>query len=120
MENENDELRYRFTAWLTTLVRRAKINYLEKEKKHKNNVPLDSVAEIKLPENPKHIETEKAEKIEFSDERIEKSFSTLSSTRQKILTMVYLKGMTSEEIAKELGCSIQNVFKVSKKKINKF
>ena len=37
MEQENDELRYRFTAWLTTLVRRAKINYLLKEKRYRNN-----------------------------------------------------------------------------------
>ena len=111
MEQENNELRNRFTAWLTTLVRRAKINYIEKEKRHKNNVPIDSVSEKALSEDPYYIDkTESAEKIEFSDESVAKSFSILSVTRQKILTMIYLNDMNPEEIAAKLGCSVQNVY----------
>lgn len=111
MEQENNELRNRFTAWLTKLVRRAKINYIEKEKRHKNNVPIDSVSEKALSEDPYYIDkTESAEKIEFSDESVAKSFSILSVTRQKILTMIYLNDMNPEEIAAKLGCSVQNVY----------
>ncbi len=111
MEQENDELRYRFTAWLTTLVRRAKINYLLKEKRYRNAVSIDAISEMALSENPEYIDkTESAEKIEFSNECIAKSFSELSFTRQKILAMIYLKDMNPEEIAAELGCSVQNVY----------
>lgn len=106
-----DELRIRFTAWLTVLVRRTKINYLLHENRHKNNIPIDSVPETVLSDKPKYIETSaSAEQIEFSNEQIAISFSALSSTRQKILTMLYLNDMSPEEIAAELGCSVQNIY----------
>lgn len=108
---DQDELRIRFTAWLTILVRRTKINYLLKEKRHENNIPIDSVSETELSEKPKYIETNaSAEEIEFSNEQVAKAFSVLSLTRRKILTMLYLKDMSPEEIAAELGCSVQNVY----------
>lgn len=111
MEQESDELRYRFTAWMMTLVRRAKINYLNKRLKNHNNISLDMVPEKLLSVNYEYIRaTDSTDKIEFSDEGIAASFLALSSTRQKILTMLFVREMTSEEIAAEIGCSVQNVY----------
>ena len=45
---DRDELRARFTAWLDTLLKRAKLNYLERECEEPHE-SLDSLDEDQLP-----------------------------------------------------------------------
>ena len=48
MNNNKDELKGRFTAWLEVVVKRAKIDYIRKLNRQPKFVPLDSISEEEL------------------------------------------------------------------------
>lgn len=107
----NDELRVRFTAWLTVVVKRTKINYMKRAFRIRNEISLDSIKESELRDDREiDIADISSVTLEFSDNRIARAFATLSKTRQRILTMLFVQGMNAEEIAMQLNCSVQNVY----------
>lgn len=108
---QNDELRFRFTAWITTVVQRAKIDYIRKQNRQPKSVPLDSVAEDEFCTACNYNSAiESAKNFEFDDENVAKAFSALSSLRQKILALMFVQGKTAEQVATILGCSTKHVF----------
>ena len=46
-QTENDELRGRFTVWITKTARNAQINYLRKESRQLKTIPLETT-EVQL------------------------------------------------------------------------
>ena len=46
----------------------------------------------------------------FKNERMGQAFAKLSITRRKILTLTFVDGFQPDEIARLLGCSVQNVY----------
>lgn len=46
----------------------------------------------------------------FEDERMENAFRQLTPLRRQILTMLFVEEMTPEEVAAELGCSVDAVY----------
>lgn len=114
--NHEDELKIRFTAWLRTLVKRARIDYLRSKKKENLEVPLSEIANsanftYEVIFIPAKIDIEKGE-YEFEREDVSRAFSLLNITRRKVLLMLFVEGMTPKEIAEELGCSVRMVNKI--------
>ncbi len=110
MEGEN-ELYYRFTAWIKIVVKRAKIDFIRREKKTFSEYSLeDESITKKLKYEPVLESEQKANEFNFENKDLAKIFSKLTPTRKKILLYLFVKNLSPEEIANELGCSIQNVY----------
>lgn len=114
-ESGRDELRARFTGWLEVTLYRAKLNYLKKQEKERNTICVGVLPEeLLVEENPEgkwiHGLTEQ-NGFDFGEERLEKAFRNLTGQRQRILAMLFVEEKTPEEIARQLGCSKQNVYK---------
>lgn len=109
--SQTDELRIRFTAWITVVVQRAKIDYIRQQSRHPKSIPLDSIAEDEVCSvNIFNDAIESAESFEFDDERVAIAFSALSLTRKKILTLMFVQGKTAEQVAEILECSTKHIF----------
>lgn len=114
-ESGKDELRARFTGWLEVTLYRAKLNYLKKQKKERNTICVGVLPEkLLVEENSEwkwvHRLTEQSG-FDFEEEKLERAFQNLTGQRQRILTMLFVEEKTPEEIARQLGCSKQNVYK---------
>lgn len=122
--SQDDELRIRFTAWITVLVKRAKIDYIRRQSRQPQSVPWELIPEDEVClEQEFNTAIESAESFEFDDENVAKAFSALSLLRQKILTLMYVKGKSAEQTAAILGCSVKHVFNeksLALKKIREF
>lgn len=114
-ESEKDELRARFTGWLEVTLYRAKLNYLKKQERERNTLyvgmlPEELLVEENMEQKWVHRLTEQ-NGFDFEQERLERAFRSLTQQRQQILTMLFVEEKTPEEIAGQLGCSQQNVYK---------
>ena len=86
---KNDELRARFTGWLDTVIYRAKLRYMEKQKRVKATVPIDDVPESFLGYQEtlfSHVERT-ANDFDFEEERLAIAYSSLPLMRREILRL---------------------------------
>lgn len=110
---ERDELRARFTKWLETMIRRARIDYLRKYSRDSGTVSIEDI-----PEEAMAVSTEDAiwmipkdrNEFDFEEERLAKAFYELPLMRQRILTMLFVEEKKPNEIASALHCSVQHVY----------
>ncbi|MBE7100784.1 MAG: sigma-70 family RNA polymerase sigma factor [Clostridiales bacterium] len=117
------EVKFIFTAWLKTLVKRARIDYLRQTEKEKNIVSLDRILEEKKPAYemvfmPLKPDLEKG-LYTFDNPKMDLAFSKLTLRRRQVLLMKFFKGMTTKEIAMYFQCSVQAVLEVEKKALDK-
>lgn len=109
--SQTDELRIRFTAWITVVVQRAKIDYIRKQNRQPKSVPLDEISEDEFcTEHNFNSAIESAESFEFDDKNVAEAFSALSFMRQRILTLMFVQGKTAEQVAAILGRSVKHIF----------
>ena len=111
-----DELKARFTVWLEKVIYSAKIDYIRQSAKEPKQISLEDAErrnEIAYSQDIK-LEDYDISKGEyaFDNERIELAFSTLSKVARQVLLLLYVFDMTPDEVASELGCSVQNIYKV--------
>ena len=107
----HDELRMQFTVWLKVVVKRAKIDYIRRQKRRYIEVPIESaeIAESLVYEQNFDVADECAV-FDFENDRLAAAFAKLSPRRRQILVIQFVKKYTSEEIAKELNCSLQYIY----------
>jgi len=98
----NDVLRARFTSWLSTLLWRARIDYVRSKAKEVKTVPIDDLSEVELSKVDHYTFTES--EFQFEEERLAEAFFSLPLHRQRILTMLFVEGLTPAEIAQVLHC----------------
>ena len=109
--SQTDELRIRFTAWITVVVQRAKIDYIRKQNRQPKSVPLDEISEDEFcTEHNFNNTIESAESFEFDDKNVAEAFSALSFMRQRLLTVMFGQGKTAEQVAAILGRSVKHIF----------
>lgn len=113
---QKDTLRAEFTSWLTTLLQRARIDYLRRKEREVKMVSLDEVNEAALAVEDRYAALESA--FEFEEERLAKAFFSLPIQRQQILTMMYVDQLSPEEIARILHCSVDHVYKTKSRSLN--
>lgn len=106
---ERDELRGRFTRFMEVMVKRARLNYLEKMRRQLITVPLDEVPETLLADD-KAFPTDVSGDFDFEEERLANAFSQLPLMRQRILMMLFAEELTPKEIARRMNCSVNHVY----------
>ena len=109
IEDDDLDLLRRFTAYIEIVVRHAKIDYLRRQRHRKKEVPTGLAPlneadgyEDPLPTNP--------DEFEITDERLSSAISRLNPLRRQILTLIFLEGLSAQETADKLGCSINYVY----------
>lgn len=110
-DSDRDELRARFTAWLDTLIRRAKLNYLRKTEIPIDIVSLDELFEENIPITEDAWMRQllyQEDDFNFDEERLATAYAELPLMRQQILKFLYVDELTVGEIAKKttLFCSV--------------
>ena len=107
---KNDELRARFTGWLDTVIYRAKLRYMEKQKRLKATVPIDDVPESFLGYQETLFSHVERTANDFEEERLAIAYSSLPLMRREILRLLFVEDLKADEIARRLNCSIQHVY----------
>ena len=116
----NDELRMRFTVWLKIVVKRVKIDYIRRQKKRYIEVSIEEAAITNTLTYEQQFDiNENSNKFIFENSRISAAFNKLSSKRKEILEMLFVRNLTSDEIAKEWKCSLQYVYLLRSRALTK-
>lgn len=110
MDQQNDDLRNRFTAWMQVVVKRAKIDYIRRLKAHPREVSIeDENVRNKLFYKPTES-MRVANTFSFDNRRLETVYKKLSPQKRRILELLYVHNYTPEEVAGILHCCIRNVY----------
>ena len=112
----SEKLRAEFTSWLTTLMRRARIDYFRSKEREVKTISLDEVSETDFAVQDKYTILESS--FQFEEERLARAFFSLPLQRQQILTMLYVDELPPEEIARLLHCSVDNIYKTRRRTLN--
>lgn len=110
MKEDGCDLFNRFTAWLKLVVKRAKIDYIRRNK----HLQTECSIEDETLKNTLHYEqdygtTPTVNSFDFDNDMLRKAFAKLSPQRHRVLIMLFIKNMSAEEIADELNCDVRNV-----------
>lgn len=109
MDTINDELRYRFTAWMKIVVKRAKIDYIRRQNKRCKEISIESKnLSYKLVYEPQIIIDNNS--FDFENKDLLRVFKKLSEKRKQILIFIFVNNFTAEEIAAKMNCSVQYVY----------
>lgn len=104
-----DQLRSRFTSWLSTLLWRARIDYVRKQERQVKTVSMEDVPDDQLAVEDSY--SVRQSQFDFEEERLAEAFFSLSLQRQQVLTMLFVDEMKPEEVAKVLHCSVGYIHK---------
>lgn len=104
---ERDKLRARFTKWMEVTIYRARLNYLKAQRRKVDEIPLEEapIGQLCCQDVPA------AGSFDFEEESLARAFAQLPAVKKRIITMLFLLDMTPQEIAGELGCTVQYVYK---------
>jgi len=116
IDNDTERLRVRFTSWLTTLLRRARIDYVRHQQRELKTVSIEEVTEEKLAIEDKYALYQSG--FEFEEERLAEAFFSLPLRRQEVLTMLFVDQKTPSEIAEILHCTVDYVYKQRSRALN--
>lgn len=104
-----DRLRARFTSWLTTLLRRARIDYLRRSEREPKTVTIEEIDEQRMAAEDKYFLLSSG--FQFEEERLAQAFFSLSPRKSEILKCLFAEQLTVEETAKRLHITSENVYK---------
>ena len=104
-----EKLRAQFTSWLTTLLRRARIDYVRQQERQVKTVSMEDVPDDQLAVEDSY--SVRQSQFDFEEERLAEAFFSLSLQRQQVLTMLFVDEMRPEEVAKVLHCSVGYIHK---------
>ena len=120
---ESDELRARFTVWMDILLRRARLNFIQKENRRIQTVSFDELDEDTLLVSEDIVTAdrclEQKHTFEFEEARLAKAFAELPIKRQRILEMLFIEEKKPAQIAKELNCSTMYVYDQKRQALQK-
>ena len=110
---ERDELRAKFTRWLETVIKRAKIDYLRKYENHPETISYEDIPEKELIDLAQRelwpSSTRMQTPYDFEEERLTKAFMELPLKRRQVMELLFLADLSETETAKRLNCSLQYV-----------
>lgn len=119
---ERDELRARFTSWLTTMLQRARLDYQRKLKREIQTIPIDDVPEeflIASDDSVLHSARISADFF-FEEEKLAHAYAKMPLMRRRILQLLFIEEMKPDEVAKQMNCSPQYVYNQRLKALKQF
>jgi RNA polymerase sigma factor (sigma-70 family) len=108
IEDDDLGLLARFTAFVRSVAGYARLEYLRKLEYRKHEAPLDGVPADTLAYEDMPP-TAKGD-FDFAEEEHSRAFADLSPLRREILKLIFAEGLTAQEAADKLGCSVDNVY----------
>ena len=109
MRQDADDVRYRFTAWLKIVVKRAKIDYIRRLKKRPKELSIDDKKlSHELVYEPQLITNNND--FDFENKDLLRVFKGLSEKRKQILILIFVHNFTAEEVAAKMRCSVQYIY----------
>ena len=110
---ERDALKAKFTRWLETVIKRARIDYLRKYEDHPEIISYEDIPEAEriAPslEDQWDYGGRSQTPYDFEEERLAKAFMELPLKRRQVMELLFLEGMSEAETARRLNCSLQYV-----------
>lgn len=110
---ERDELRAKFTRWLETVIKRAKIDYLRKYENRPETISYEDIPEKELIDLAQRelwpSSTRMQTPYDFEEERLTKAFMELPLKRRQVMELLFLADLSETETAKRLNCLLQYV-----------
>lgn len=107
----NNSLFYRFTAWLKLVLERARIDYIRHLKGRQRELPLDEPRIARALSYQPEVGIKKSRlTFDFENETIDRAVSELPEKRREVLEMLFVRDMSPEDIALNLGCTVQHVY----------
>lgn len=104
--SERDELRAKFTRWLETVIKRAKIDYLRKYENRPEIISYEDIPEAELFDMAQHEllsnNTRMQTPYDFEEERLTKAFMELPLKRRQVMELLFLADLSEAETAKRL------------------
>ncbi len=107
-DDSEHELIAQFTAFMTSVVRSAKIDYIRRQRHWNREISMDVLPEA--PVDLQWFEALSETGFDFEEERLSRAFSELPVLRQRILEMVFVKRLSAQEIAQRLNCSVKYIY----------
>ena len=108
IEDDDVDLLWRFTAYIREVVKYAKYEYFRKLQYREHEVPLEQapdsafISEDLLPA--------RNDDFGFTEEKLTQAFSRLKPLPSRILTYIFVDGLSAQETADKLGCSVDYVY----------
>lgn len=107
--NMQDRLRAEFTQFLKIMVSRAKINYIKKYCASAETVSLEELSEQAIPSTSLKLPHSNTQ-FDFEVDALAEAFEKLSPRRKQILQMIFVEGLSSQEVAERICCSVGHVY----------
>ena len=107
---EKDELKARFTKWMKVVVYRERLNYLKSCSRRPETTPLDDIPEEWLRVDMPFLDQTDVSKFDFEEEKLAFAFARLSAMKRQILIRLFVLEEKPEGIARDLGCTVQNIY----------
>lgn len=119
MELKDDVLFCRFTAWLKVVVKRAKIDYIRRLKRHSNEVSIeDEELTDKLYYEPHNRTEDEIGGFSFENQSLAMAMKKISVKRRRVLELLFIHNFTPDEVASEMRCSVQHIYNMRSLAIN--
>ena len=107
-DDSERELIAQFTAFMTSAVRSAKIDYIRRQRHWNWEISVDELPEV--PADLPWFDALSESSFDFEEEHLSKAFSELPILRQQILEMAFVERLTAQEIAQRLNCSVKYIY----------
>jgi DNA-directed RNA polymerase specialized sigma subunit, sigma24 homolog len=107
-DDDNSKLRAEFTAYLQRVVYHAKAAYIRKYIRPNYNLPVVDISESDLSyvQNWNISQND----FEFEDPTHTEAYSNLSLIQQQVLKLLFVYGLTPQEVAAKMNCPVKSVY----------
>lgn len=104
MEQKNDDLKNRFTAWMEILIKRVRYDYLRNLWNKPKIISIDDVAEVVFSNDTLgNIE-------DIENQKLKSTIKSLSKIQQEVIEMLFIDELKPHEVAVRLGRSEQYIY----------
>lgn len=106
-----DELRARFTTWLSSTLKNARNMYYRSQKNKLETISFDELPdELQIdPLNPFDRIERSYDAFDFEEEKLARAFYELPLMRREVLRLLFVCELTPDEISRRLHCSVNFV-----------
>ena len=109
IEDDDLDLLLRFTAYIELVISHARIDYLRRHDRHNRETSLE---ELHANEEPAYEDSylSLSDDFGFEEDKLSKAFCRLNLLRRRILTLIFAEGLSAQETADRLNCSVDYVY----------